>query len=259
MILDDITASTKIRLESAKKEIPFSEIRRMAESIPAGNDFPFRKALSKNGLSFICEVKKGSPSKGIISEDFRYIEIARKYEEMGADAISVLTEPDYFKGSNKYLSEIHKTVKTPLLRKDFTIDEYMIYNAKILGASAILLICSILELPRLKEYLEIAHSLGLSALVETHSEYEIENALESGAEIIGVNNRNLKTFNVDISTSENLRKYVPDNKIFVSESGIHSADDIQRMKNIKADAVLIGEAFMRTENPAELLKKFKGN
>ena len=252
MILDDITASTKIRLESAKKEIPFSEIRRMAESIPAGNDFPFR-------LSFICEVKKGSPSKGIISEDFRYFEIARKYEEMGADAISVLTEPDYFKGSNKYLSEIHKTVKTPLLRKDFTIDEYMIYNAKILGASAILLICSILELPRLKEYLEIARSLGLSALVETHSEYEIENALESGAEIIGVNNRNLKTFNVDISTSENLRKYVPDNKIFVSESGIHSADDIQRMKNIKADAVLIGEAFMRTENPAELLKKFKGN
>ncbi|MGN0676618.1 MAG: indole-3-glycerol phosphate synthase TrpC [Ruminococcus sp.] len=259
MILDDITASTKIRLESAKKDMPFSEVRRQAENMPSDMEFPFRKALEKSGLSFICEVKKGSPSKGIISEKFPYLEIARKYEEMGADAISVLTEPEFFKGSNKYLSEIHQTVRTPLLRKDFTIDEYMIYKAKTLGASAILLICSILGKSQLSEYLGIAHSLGLSALVETHNEYEIETALSVGAEIIGVNNRDLKTFKVDTATSENLRKYVPSDKIFVSESGIHTAEDIQKMKNINADAVLIGEAFMRSENPSELLKSFKGN
>ncbi len=259
MILDDITESTRIRLESAKKDIPFSEVRRQAENMPSDTEFPFRKALEKSGLSFICEVKKGSPSKGIISEKFPYLEIARKYEEMGADAISVLTEPEFFKGSNKYISEIHQTVKTPLLRKDFTIDEYMIYKAKTLGASAILLICSILEKSQLSEYLGIAHSLGLSALVETHNEYEIETALSVGAEIIGVNNRDLKTFRVDTATSENLRKYVPSDKIFVSESGIHTAEDIQKMKNINADAVLIGEAFMRSENPSELLERFKGN
>lgn len=259
MILDDITESTKIRLESAKKDMPFSEVRRQAENMPSDTEFPFRKALAKSGLSFICEVKKGSPSKGIISEKFPYLEIARKYEEMGADAISVLTEPEFFKGSNKYLSEIHQTVRTPLLRKDFTIDEYMIYKAKTLGASAILLICSILEKSQLSEYLGIAHSLGLSALVETHNEYEIETALTAGAEIIGVNNRDLKTFRVDTSTSENLRKYVPNDRIFVSESGIHTAEDIQKMKNINADAVLIGEAFMRSENPSELLERFKGN
>lgn len=227
--------------------------------MPSDTEFPFRKALAKYGLSFICEVKKGSPSKGIISEKFPYLEIARKYEEMGADAISVLTEPEYFKGDNKYLSEIHQTVRTPLLRKDFTIDEYMIYKAKTLGASAILLICSILEKTQLSEYLGIAHSLGLSALVETHNEYEIENALSAGAEIIGVNNRDLKTFRVDTATSERLRKYVPNDKIFVSESGIHTAEDIQKMKKINADAVLIGEAFMRSENPSELLRSFKGN
>jgi len=259
MILDDITASTRIRLEKAKKNIPFSEIRHQAESISADTGFPFKKALEKPELSFICEVKKGSPSKGIISEDFPYIEIARRYELMGADAISVLTEPDYFKGSDKYLSEIHETVKTPLLRKDFTVDEYMIYKAKILGASAILLICSILENQQLSEYLEIAHSLGLSALVETHDEYEIETALSVRAEIIGVNNRDLKTFRVNPKTSERLRKYVPEDKIFVSESGMSTVEDIQRMKNINVDAVLIGEAFMRSENPSELLNRFKGN
>jgi len=259
MILDDITSATRIRLEKALKSIPFEEVRRQAENMPSDMDFPFEKALAKSGLSFICEVKKGSPSKGIISENFPYLEIAKKYESMGADAISVLTEPDFFKGDNKYLAEIHNKVKTPLLRKDFTIDEYMIYKAKTLGASAILLICSILEKSQLREYLETAHSLGLSALVETHDEYEIETALSSGAKIIGVNNRDLKTFRVNTETSGKLRKYVPSDKIFVSESGIHTADDIQYIKNINADAVLIGEAFMRSENPAELLNKFKGN
>lgn len=259
MILDDITKSTEIRLESAKKDMPFSEVRRQAESIPSDMEFPFRKALAKPELSFICEVKKSSPSKGIISQDFPYLSIAEKYEKMGADAISVLTEPEFFKGSNKYLSEIHQTVSIPLLRKDFTIDEYMIYEAKIIGASAILLICSILEKTQLSEYLETANSLGLSALVETHNEYEIETALSVGAEIIGVNNRDLKTFKVDTAASERLRKYVPEDKIFVSESGIHTAEDIQKMKNIKANAVLIGEAFMKSENPSELLERFKGN
>lgn len=258
MILDDITESTRIRLEKAKKALPFYEVRKQAESMPCSPDFIFKKALEKTGLSFICEVKKGSPSKGIISADFPYLEIAQKYENMGADAISVLTEPDFFKGDNKYLSEIHETVKTPLLRKDFTIDEYMIFKAKTIGASAILLICSILEKSQLSEYIKIAASLGLSALVETHDEYEIEKALSAGAEIIGVNNRDLKTFTVNLETSERLRKYIPQDKIFVSESGMHSADDIKRMKNINADAVLIGEAFMRSGNPSELLKSFKG-
>lgn len=259
MILDDITAATRIRLEKALKLMPSEEIRRQAENMPTDNKYSFKAALKKDGLSFICEIKKGSPSKGIISEDFPYLSIAKKYQEMGADAISVLTEPDYFKGSNKYLEEIHGIVKTPLLRKDFVIDEYMIYKAKVIGASAVLLICSILEKSQLREYLEIAHSLGLSALVETHNEYEIETALTAGAQIIGVNNRDLKTFNVNPETSERLRKYVPEDKVFVAESGMHTAEDIQRMKNIKADAVLIGEAFMRSSNPSELLANFKGN
>ncbi|MDE5945691.1 MAG: indole-3-glycerol phosphate synthase TrpC [Oscillospiraceae bacterium] len=257
MILDDIKLATQKRLESAKQSMPLEEVMKIALDMENNNSFPFTKALEKSGMSFICEVKKGSPSKGIISADFPYMDIAKKYEKMGADAISVLTEPDFFKGSNAYLQEIHQKVKTPLLRKDFTVDKYMIYKAKTLGASAILLICSILTKEEIKEYLYIAHSLGLSALVETHNEYEIETALECGAEIIGVNNRNLKTFDVDISTSERLRKYIPEDKIFVAESGMHQPEDIQRMKNIKADAVLIGEAFMRCDNPAELLKSFK--
>lgn len=257
MILDDIKLATLKRLEFAKELMPLEEMMKTALNMENDNGFPFKKALEKSGMSFICEVKKGSPSKGIISEDFPYLDIAQKYEKMGADAISVLTEPDFFKGSNKYLNEIYNKVKTPLLRKDFTVDKYMIYKAKTLGASAILLICSILTEEEIKEYLYIAHSLGLSALVETHDEYEIETALECGAEIIGVNNRNLKTFNVDMSTSERLRKYIPEDKIFVAESGMHKSEDIQRMKNINADAVLIGEAFMRSNNPAELLRSFK--
>ena len=214
--------------------------------------------MSKKELSFICEVKKASPSKSIISEDFPYIEIAENYEKYGADAVSVLTEPEFFKGDNRYLTEISEKIKLPLLRKDFIIDEYQIYEAKVIGASAVLLICSILNEKRLSEYLKLAHSLGLSALVEVHNEDEVQKALASGAEIIGVNNRNLNDFSVDLKTSEKLRKHIPDDKIFVSESGIHKAEDIKAVREYGADAVLIGEAFMKSDNIAELFKTFRG-
>ena len=233
-------------------------MKQKAEKYEINRDFPFKKALSKKELSFICEVKKASPSKSIISEDFPYIEIAENYEKYGADAVSVLTEPEFFKGDNHYLTEISEKIKLPLLRKDFIIDEYQIYEAKVIGASAVLLICSILNEKRLSEYLKLAHSLGLSALVEVHNEDEVQKALASGAEIIGVNNRNLNDFSVDLKTSEKLRKHIPDDKIFVSESGIYTAEDIKAVREYGADAVLIGEAFMKSDNIAELFKIFRG-
>ena len=218
----------------------------------------FEKALTKDKINFICEVKKASPSKGVICEDFDYIKIAEEYEEAGAAAISVLTEPYYFKGSEKYLQDIARTVKVPLLRKDFVIDEYMIYEAKFLGASAVLLICAILDDKQLAQYIQIAERIGLSALVETHDETEVKRALDCGAKIIGVNNRDLKTFEVDIKTSERLRKYIPGNKIFVSESGIKTRGDVKRLEEIGVNAVLIGETLMRSQDKKAELKKLRG-
>ncbi|MCH5324503.1 MAG: indole-3-glycerol phosphate synthase TrpC [Eubacterium sp.] len=258
MILDDIVAATKIRLEKAEQAVSFDEIKQAALSLPVSEDFPFKKALAKDGLSFICEVKKASPSKGVIAEDFPYLEIAERYRDMGADAISVLTEPDFFKGSPDYLREIAANVNIPCLRKDFIIGEYQIYEAKTLGAKAILLICAILDDEQLKSYLTLAHSLGMSALVETHNEDEVTRALNSGAEIIGINNRDLRTFNVELSTTAKLAQLIPDDKIIVSESGIHTPDDIAFVRNAGADAVLIGEAFMRADDKAGLLNRFKG-
>jgi indole-3-glycerol phosphate synthase len=220
--------------------------------------FPFEKALQRDDIALICEIKKASPSKGIIAEDFPYIDIARQYEAAGAAAISVLTEPFYFKGEDKHLREIAEVVSIPLLRKDFTVDSYMIYESKLLGASAVLLICSILEPDTLKEYIAIAHSIGLSALVETHSKSEVEMALKAGARIIGVNNRNLKTFEVDITLSERLRQYVPPSVIFVSESGITTPEDIAGLHQIGADAVLIGEAIMRSDDKAKEILRLRG-
>jgi len=228
-ILNEIAEKTKERIKNEKQAF----------------DFPFEKALKTKDISFICEVKKASPSKGIIAENFDYIEIAKNYEAAGAAAISVLTEPYYFKGHDKYLREIAQAVSIPLLRKDFTVDEYMIYEAKVLGASAVLLICAILDDETLKRYIEIAHSIGLSALVETHDEREVETALKAGARIIGVNNRNLKTFEVDITLSERLKKLVPNDIIFVAESGIKTREDVAKMREIGADAVLVGETLMR--------------
>ncbi len=255
MILDEIAERTVKRINDEKKIFSLYEMRRLAESAPAPVDFPFYRALKEDGISFICEVKKASPSKGVISEDFPYLKIAGDYECAGARAISCLTEPYYFKGSDKYLVEIAGKSGIPVLRKDFTVDEYMIYQAKVLGASVILLICSLLDRQELMEYKNIAHSLGLSALVETHDEREIEDALFAGAEIIGVNNRDLKTFEVDVENSVRLRKLVPPEVAFVSESGIKTKEDIRRLVLNGADAVLIGETIMKSGDKRRMLEE----
>jgi len=255
MILDKIADKTRERVENVKKKVPFSEIKKQAQALPKGG-FEFEKAISKPELSFICEVKKASPSKGVIAENFPYLDIARDYEAAGASAISVLTEPDFFMGSDSYLVEISKVVKLPLLRKDFTIDPYQIYEAKTLGASAVLFICALIDAKTLKEYLDIANELGLSALVETHDENEVKFALEAGARIIGVNNRDLKNFEVALETSARLRKLVPDNILFVAESGIKTRENILALGNV--DAVLIGETLMRSKDKKLELDKLRG-
>ena len=246
-ILDELAEHARERVRAAKMRIPLSEIRRTAEDLPHG-EFAFEKALQKPGLSFICECKKASPSKGLIAPDFPYLEIAKDYERAGADAISVLTEPKWFLGDDRYLREIAAVVRVPCLRKDFTVDEYMIYEAKSLGASAVLLICSLLDAGALKAYRELCDDLGLAALVETHDKAEVVAALGAGARILGVNNRNLKDFSVDTENSLKLRERVPREVLFVSESGIRNAADIVPLKNAGVDAVLVGEALMRAED-----------
>lgn len=258
MILDEIAAKTRERVAALKEEIPLSEIRTKAEKMDKESCFPFLKALKREDISFICEVKKASPSKGIIAEDFPYLQIAQDYEKAGAAAISCLTEPYWFLGSDSHLKQIAAKVNIPVLRKDFTVDEYMIYEAKILGASAVLLICSILSEQQLSEYLEIAHSLGLSALVEAHNEAEIETTVKVGAKIIGVNNRNLQTFSVDTGNSAHLRNLVPHDRIFVSESGIQTAADVEELRKIGANAVLIGETLMRAPDKKAKLDELRG-
>ena len=263
MILDKITERARERVRANKLKLPLAEIRARAESVrndasfaPA-EAFLFEKSLKRDGIAFICEVKRASPSKGIIAEDFPYLDIAHEYEEAGAAAVSVLTEPDFFMGDDRYLCEIAAAVKIPALRKDFTVDEYMIYEAKLLGASAVLLICAALDESVLREYIKIADSVGLSALVEVHTESEAETALKSDARIIGVNNRDLKTFGVDIATSARIRPMIPRDRIFVSESGIKTADDIAKLRGI-ADAVLIGETLMRAKDKRRELAILRG-
>ncbi|MBR2209622.1 MAG: indole-3-glycerol phosphate synthase TrpC [Synergistaceae bacterium] len=246
-ILDEIAAYTRKRVEAAKEKISLSELKDKAFSIEKG-DFPFERALRRPRLSFILECKKASPSKGIIAENFEPLKIAKDYEKIGADSVSVLTEPKYFLGRDEYLKEIAGEIKIPVLRKDFTVDEYMLYEAKILGASAVLLIVSILSEKQLGDYLKICNLLGLSALVEVHDENEAKIAVSSGAKIIGVNNRNLKDFSVDTRNSANLREKIPAEILFVSESGVKNSDDIKNLINIGADAVLIGETMMKAED-----------
>lgn len=285
MILDKIAEKTMERIEEKKGKIPLETVRTQALAMQVDTSFPFARALggdrekrSESGvrdgihndsftaagnsgfgdIQFICEVKKASPSKGVIADDFPYLQIAKEYEAAGAAAISCLTEPYFFQGSDQYLEEIARTVRIPILRKDFTVDEYMIYEAKIMGASAVLLICSILDDAQLKAYLELAHSLGLSALVEAHDEREVEMALRSGAGIIGVNNRNLKTFEVDISNSIRLRKLISREIIFVSESGMKTPEDIAALKANGTNAVLIGETLMRSCDKKKMLENFRG-
>ncbi|MFR1255287.1 MAG: indole-3-glycerol phosphate synthase TrpC [Eubacterium sp.] len=258
MILDEIAEKTRIRVAGAKQKISPEEMKQKALACEIDREFPFEKELRKKGISFICEVKKASPSKGIIAEKFDYRSIAESYEEAGAGAISVLTEPEYFKGSIEYLKEIAEDVKIPLLRKDFTVDEYMIYEAKAAGASIVLLICAILDEETLKHYIEIADSLGLSALVEAHDEEEIQMALRAKARIIGVNNRNLKDFTVDIHNGIRLREKVPQDVLFVAESGIRTREDIEELEKVHVNGVLIGETFMRAENKKAMLAELKG-
>lgn len=256
-ILDKLADYARERVESAKKDISFEEIKDKAYALPKG-DFAFEKALKKDELSFICECKKASPSKGLIAADFPYLEIAKEYEKAGADCISVLTEPKWFLGNNDYLKEIAENVKIPCIRKDFTVDEYMIYEAKALGASAVLLIVAILSDNQLKDYINICDELGLSALVEAHDEREVKTALEAGTRIIGVNNRNLKDFSVDTENSKRLRNLIPCDIIFVSESGVKTAEDVKAIREIGADAVLIGETLMKDPDKEQKLNELRG-
>lgn len=257
-ILQRIAEDTKNRIEARKNELPPHKLMETACSMNIDSGFPFEKALRSKDIAFICEVKKASPSKGIIVEEFPYLEIAKDYEAAGAAAISVLTEPCYFKGNDLFLREIANMVSIPLLRKDFTVDSYMIFEAKVLGASAVLLICSILDQKTLAEYIGIAHSLGLSALVEIHDEDELKMAIAAGARVIGVNNRNLKTFELDTGNSLRLRKRTPDEIIFVSESGIRTAEDVEMLRQHNVDAVLIGETLMRSPDKKAALTKLRG-
>ena len=258
MILDRIVEATKIRVAQEKQVETPEAVKAAALALPSDTGFPFEAALRQQDFNFICEVKKASPSKGIIAEHFPYLDIAKEYEVAGAAAISVLTEPDFFKGDKKYLQEIASTVKIPVLRKDFIIDEYQIYQAKVWGASAILLICACLDVPTLTKFRELADSLGLSSLVEAHDEHEVQMAIDCGARIIGVNNRNLKDFTVDVQNSVRLRNLVEDDVIFVSESGLETPEDIQVLRDNNIGVALMGETFMRSPNKVEKLAYLYG-
>lgn len=284
MILDTIAESSRIRVAKAKEILSLEQLKAMiyggvgVKSFHNRNAFAFERALMKDRdrrflqsgavysptdtqqykLAFICEVKKASPSKGIIAEDFPYLEIAKEYEKAGADAISVLTEPEYFKGDDRYLTEISNSVKIPVLRKDFTVDEYQIYEAKAIGADAVLLICSLLDTETIRNYIKLCNELGLSALVEAHSEEEVYSAIDAGARVIGVNNRNLQTFEVDLNNSIRLRGLVPRDIIFVAESGIKTAEDTAQLRTAGVNAVLIGETLMRSTNKATIISELRG-
>ena len=258
MILDKIVEATKVRVAKEKEMETPEAVKAAALALPSDTGFPFEAALRQQDFNFICEVKKASPSKGIIAEHFPYLDIAKEYEVAGAAAISVLTEPDFFKGDKKYLQEIASTVKIPVLRKDFIIDEYQIYQAKVWGASAILLICACLDVPTLTKFRELADSLGLSSLVEAHDEQEVQMAIDCGARIIGVNNRNLKDFTVDVQNSVRLRNLVQDDVIFVSESGLETPEDIQVLRDNNIGVALMGETFMRSPNKVEKLAYLYG-
>ena len=257
MILDDIAAYTRLRVEALKKAKSLYAVRDEAEGRPVGKDF--QAALAAPGLSVIAELKQASPSKGLIAPDFEriYLDKARQYEEGGAAAISCLTEPKFFLGSDEYLRQVRAAVQLPILRKDFTVDEYQIYEAKCLGADAVLLICSLLSQGQLAEYLCQSHELGLAALVEAHDADEVGSALAAGAAIIGVNNRNLKDFSVNPLNSLRLREQIPAEKLFVAESGIAKASDCAGLKAAGVQAVLVGEALMRSPNPAAMIKEMR--
>ena len=260
-ILDQLAEHARYRVAVDKEKVSLDEVKELALQIrkEQSASFVFEQSLRGGDLGFICECKKASPSKGLIEPDFHYLQIAKEYELAGADCISVLTEPKWFLGSDEYLKEIASTVSIPCLRKDFTVDEYQIYQAKLLGASAVLLICSILSEKQIGAYLEICETLGLSALVEAHDEEEVKTAVRAGARIIGVNNRNLKDFTVDTDNSRRLRELIPSDILFVSESGVKTAEDIADIRSMGADAVLIGETLMRASDKKAKLEELRGN
>ncbi len=259
-ILEQLADHARKRVMAEMEENSLDTMRELAmsKSSATGDLFAFEQALRKEDVSFICECKKASPSKGLIAPNFPYLEIAKEYEAAGADCISVLTEPKWFLGNDEYLKEIAESVLIPCLRKDFTVDEYQIYQAKVLGASAVLLICSVLTEDQMKDYIRICDELGLSALVEVHDEQEVQTALNTGARIIGVNNRNLKDFSVDTDNSRRLRELIPPNVLFVSESGVRTAEDVETLRKIGADAVLIGETLMRASDKRAKLAELRG-
>ena len=258
MILDDIVKKQKERIEKEKQEKDIIVLKQEACTLPSSKNFFFEESLKNKEFSFICEIKKASPSKGVIVEDFPYTDIAQEYEQAGAAAISVLTEPAFFKGNDRFLKEVAGTVNIPVLRKDFIIDEYQIYQAKSIGADAVLLICAILDEKTLKDFISIATSLKLSCLVESHNEEEIKKAINCGAKIFGINNRDLKTFTVDINTSLRLRKFVPKDKILISESGIKTAQDIKMLKDAGFNGALIGESMMLSKDKKKFLSELRG-
>ncbi len=256
-ILQELAAYARMRVAEDRKRIPLEEMREQAEQLPRAVRSPFEAALKKPGMSFICEVKRASPSKGLIAPEFPYVEIGRDYEAAGADCISCLTEPKWFLGSDDIFREIRDAVSTPMIRKDFTVDEYQIYQAKTMGADAVLLICALLDTDTIARYLSLCRELGLAALVEAHSEAEIASAVSAGARIIGVNNRNLQDFTVDFSNTARLRDQIPPECVFVAESGVKGPADVAALRSIGADAALIGETLMRSEDKRAMLAAFR--
>ncbi|MBE8950996.1 MAG: indole-3-glycerol phosphate synthase TrpC [Quinella sp. 3Q1] len=254
-ILEEIAKVARERVAADKEKISLDELK--AQSSKLGGGGKFLAALKRPELSFICEIKKASPSKGIIAENFPHVEIAREYEAAGADCVSCLTEPKYFLGSDKIFRDVRAEISLPMLRKDFTVDEYQIYQAKVLGADAVLLICAILDTATLEKFLTVCADLKLTALVETHDAQEIKSAIAAGAEIIGVNNRNLKNFSVDFSNAARLRELIPPEKIYVAESGVKNSADVATLKKIGADAVLIGETLMRAADKKAALQNLR--
>jgi indole-3-glycerol phosphate synthase len=256
-VLDTIAAYARERVAADKQALPLDELKERCRGMDGPGENPFLAALKRPGMSFICEIKKASPSKGVISREFPYLDIAREYERAGADAVSCLTEPKWFLGSDEIFRDVRREVTLPMLRKDFTVDEYQIYQAKVLGADAVLLICAMLDAPTLARYLELAHDLGLCALVEAHDEREIRLAVSAGAQVIGVNNRNLKDFSVDFSNAARLRELVPPDRVYVAESGVASPEDVAVLKKLGADAVLMGEVLMRAKDKPGLLSAMR--
>lgn len=257
-ILDTIAGYAQLRVAKDREAFPLEALKERCSSTPAADGAAFYNALRRDGMSFICEVKKASPSKGIIAEDFPYLDIARAYEAAGADCISCLTEPKWFLGSDKIFTEIRAAVSTPMIRKDFVVDEYQIYQAKLMGATCVLLICALHDTATIAKWLELCHRLGLAALVEAHDSTEIASAVSAGARIIGVNNRNLKDFSVDFSNAARLRELIPPEAVYVAESGVSSPADVAALKEIGADAVLIGEMLMRAADKKQMLNALKG-